>query len=81
MVKINKRTQLTCKRCGYIWVSSILPKVCPKCHLNWRYGKKVKIAGTKKHNLNYLDNLKKHYGENATVEDVLEDIKRREVEK
>ena len=77
---MNKRKPLNCKRCGHYWLTSIDPKVCPKCHLDWREERKVVIQGTKKDILDYLDQLKKHYGRNATVEEVIDDIKRTKME-
>jgi len=77
---MKKRNQLTCKRCGHFWLSSIEPKVCPNCHLDWRTGKTVVIQKKKKDILDYLDNLKKQYGRNVTIDEILEEIKRQEKE-
>ena len=33
---LNQRTKYKCKFCGYIWLSRIEPKVCPRCHNDWR---------------------------------------------
>jgi len=39
----NKRKQFECLFCGWTWFSNknvrTEPKVCPKCHNNWRKSK------------------------------------------
>ena len=74
------KNKLVCKRCGHIWMSSISPIVCPKCHLNWRELKKIVGRGTKKTILDYLDNLKKHYGASATLSEVVDDLNKIHIE-
>lgn len=34
-----ERKQYTCRWCGWVWYSSLKnkePKVCAKCHVDWR---------------------------------------------
>jgi rubrerythrin len=31
-----ERNEFLCKHCGHVWLSKIEPKVCPRCHNDWR---------------------------------------------
>ena len=33
---LRKRRLLTCRACGYKWLTRIFPRKCPKCHNNWK---------------------------------------------
>lgn len=35
-IKVGNRNLLVCSYCKHTWLSKICPKVCPKCHNNWR---------------------------------------------
>jgi ABC-type ATPase with predicted acetyltransferase domain len=63
-------TEYNCKKCGHLWNSNIIPKVCPRCHLDWRIERKykIKIQGNVKDIIKYIDELKQQY---KTVGDII----------
>lgn len=71
----DERKKLICKRCNYIWLSSIDPKVCPKCHLDWRVEGQIKICGTVKDIVKYINELQKVYGQNKNINELENTIK------
>jgi len=45
---VSKRKVFRCKRCGWLWVSSLeYPTVCPKCH-NPYWDKEVGRSGSER---------------------------------
>lgn len=38
-----QRQKITCKHCGWKWLTRFTPQVCPRCHNNYRNKPKIKI--------------------------------------